>query len=141
MKTTWSVVTSDNEKLYGRVEMVALQHYTKDEIYSEGLHCEGSLPVTLFGVLFWEELYDYFVPGVFISPFQEAPLDLFTADFFNNRKEKIENKIELVRSFDIETFAEWMQDRYSSYIQYNSVMSNSLFKDEYQFKVIQQYQK
>lgn len=115
--------------------MLALQHYTSEEDFHDGLHCEGSLPVTLFAVFFWDELYNVAVPGAFVSPYQEAPLDLFTAEFFPNRKENIEEKMKFIRALDLESFTDWMQERWSNYNQYRSVMSNTLFKDEHHFKV------
>lgn len=115
--------------------MVALNHYRINDVYSDGLHCEGNLPVTMFGALFWEELYEYFVPGTFVSLFQNAPLDLFTADFFKNRKKAIEDKINVMKFLDPETFSEIMADKFAKFIHYNSIMSNALFRDEIQFMV------
>ena len=51
-----------------------------------GLHCEGSCFRTLFGILFWDIIYSSQVPDVFLTPFQDAPLDLNTfPDFYMNR--------------------------------------------------------
>ncbi|XP_031779322.1 fanconi-associated nuclease 1 isoform X1 [Nasonia vitripennis] len=135
-KSTWSVTINGNDKYYGSVEMLALQHYTAEKSYHVGLHCEGSLPVTLFAVFFWDELYKTFVPGAFVSKYQDAPLDLFTAEFFNNRKKFIEEKIKFIRALDLDTFTDWMQDRFLNYNQYRSVMSNTLFKNDQHFKEI-----
>lgn len=121
--------------------MLALQHYTAEESFHGGLHCEGSLPVTLFAVFFWDELYKTFVPGVFVSKYQDAPLDLFTAEFFDNRKKSIEEKIKFIRALDLDTFTDWMQDRFLNYNQYTSVMSNTLFKNDQHFKVFKNYLK
>ncbi|KAJ8679397.1 hypothetical protein QAD02_015184 [Eretmocerus hayati] len=133
-KSRWTVNVNDNDKHYGSVEVLALQHYTSKEGFSQGLHCEGSLPITLFAVFFWDELYNTFIPGAFVSPYQDAPLDLFTADFFPNRRKLIEDKLKFIRELDLESFAEWMCERYSSYENYKSVMSTLLFKSSEQFK-------
>ncbi|XP_023246169.1 fanconi-associated nuclease 1 isoform X2 [Copidosoma floridanum] len=135
-QTTWSIKINGHDKYYGRVEVVALQHYTSEEDFHEGLHCEGSLPITLFTIFFWEELFNVSVPGVFVSSYQEAPLDLFTAEFFNNRKEKIEEKIQFIKALDLETFADWMYTKYSNNIQYRTIMPNTLFKSDQQFKEV-----
>ena len=116
--------------------MLALQHYTNKEDFHEGLHCEGLLPVTLFTVFFWDELYNTFIPGVFVSSYQTAPLDLFTADFFNNRKKLIEEKIKFAQELDLESFVEWMHDRFSNYNQYKSLISCTLFTCAKHFKVL-----
>jgi hypothetical protein len=134
-KTTWSVSINDNGKYYGSVEMLALQYYIIQENFHEGLHCEGSLPVTLFTICFWDELYDNFVPGSFVSPYQDAPLDLFTIEFFSNRKKSIEKKIKFMHELNLDLFADWIQERYSNYSQYKSLISNTLFHSAQQFKV------
>lgn len=134
-KSTWYINISGDDKFYGSVEMVALKHYTTEENFREGLHCEGSLPVTLFAVCFWEELYNIFVPGAFVTQYQDAPLDLFTADFFPNRQAALEQKIKYFRGLDLESFSDVMCERFLDYNKYQSVMSNTLFKNENQFKV------
>ncbi|XP_058794807.1 fanconi-associated nuclease 1-like isoform X2 [Phymastichus coffea] len=135
-KSTWSININGNDKFYGSVEILALQHYTSEEHFHEGLHCEGSLPVILFTTLFWDELYNIFVPGAFVSHYQDAPLDLFTADFFPNRKKALEKKIEFFKQLDLESFSDLMNERFLSYNKYQSIMSTSLFKNEKQFKEV-----
>ena len=49
-----------------------------------GWHCEGSPVITLFGILFWKVIFAN-IPNVFLSPYQDAPLDLKFLDFFHNR--------------------------------------------------------
>ena len=117
------------------MEMVAIQHYTSKENFLKGLHCEGSLPVSLFMLLFWTELYEVDVPGAFVTPYQLAPLDLFTANFYDNRKDQIEEKIKFVENMDLETFGDWMSDNYLQYSKYYSLMSGSLFANGEQVKV------
>ncbi|XP_011495150.1 PREDICTED: fanconi-associated nuclease 1-like [Ceratosolen solmsi marchali] len=132
-KSTWSI-NINNENYYGTIEMVVLQYYISKENFHEGLHCEGSLPITLFVVCFWEEIYNDLVPSSFISYYQDAPLDLFTAEFFINRKQFIEKKIKFIHELNLDLFAHWMQERYSNYSKYKSLMPNNLFKNHQQFK-------
>ncbi|CAB0031697.1 unnamed protein product [Trichogramma brassicae] len=40
-KSTWSITINGRDKFYGSVEVLALQHYTSEEMFVEGLHCEG----------------------------------------------------------------------------------------------------
>ncbi|KAL7295466.1 hypothetical protein TKK_0011118 [Trichogramma kaykai] len=136
-KSTWSITINGRDKFYGSVEVLALQHYTSEEMFVEGLHCEGALPITLFTIFFWDELYSYYVPGTFISDYQSAPLDLFTKEFFQNRKEAIEEKLTSMRAMDSDTFAMILYDKYCSCLQYQSLMANNpLFKNEDQFKEV-----
>lgn len=116
------------------MEQIALRHYYTDG-YPRGFHCEGSLPLTLFTILFWSELYDIPVPGAFVSSYQESPLDLYTSQFYDNRKEKLESKISFIRSLDTESFGELMCDEFIKYKDFRSTISSHLFETEQHFKV------
>lgn len=72
------------------VEEIALEFYTLKKGWS-GYHCEGSVFRSLFGILFWEALWDDSISHVFQTPFQSYPLDLTTHAFYERRKEKLEN--------------------------------------------------
>ena len=50
----------------------------------EGLHDEGAVLRSLFCLLMWEVLFAS-VPDVFVSAYQDAPLDLFFPCFYKNR--------------------------------------------------------
>ncbi|KAJ3112828.1 hypothetical protein HDU96_004129 [Phlyctochytrium bullatum] len=68
------------------VEELALRHYTTAVGPGwRGHHSESSIITTLFGLLFWDILFDGSVPGVFVSAFQDAPLDLDTEFFMPAR--------------------------------------------------------
>ena len=60
---------------------------------------------SLFGCLFWDILFGEW-PGVFPTAFQNAPLDLRTDAFFEDRREMITRRLELI-SADIN----WSCDR------------------------------
>jgi len=64
------------------VEALALAHYA-GEGWSDGLHLEGGVWTTLFGLLFWDIVWDLRLSGAaaFQSPFQTAPLDLGSTHF------------------------------------------------------------
>jgi hypothetical protein len=81
------------------VENLCLQHYSQPEHGAwYGLHCEGACFRTLFGILFWDIIFCSQVPDVFLTPFQDAPLDLNTfPDFFVNRKNAILDKLEQLK--------------------------------------------
>ncbi|RKO84673.1 hypothetical protein BDK51DRAFT_11527, partial [Blyttiomyces helicus] len=63
------------------VEELALEHYRREGW--KGFHSENSIITTLWGMLFWDILFDDSVPGAFNSPYQAAPLDLFTEFFYD----------------------------------------------------------
>ncbi|KAJ3287239.1 hypothetical protein HK104_008708 [Borealophlyctis nickersoniae] len=73
------------------VEELALQYYRRKGW--KGLHAENSIVTTLFGLLFWDILFDDTVPAVFSSPHQVAPLDLHTEFFYEGRREAIESRL------------------------------------------------
>ncbi|KAI7839720.1 hypothetical protein COHA_006524 [Chlorella ohadii] len=72
------------------VEELALQYYaTEDGGGWQGVHSEGGIWATLWGLLLWEVLFMP-VPDVFRTRFQTAPLDLDTPLFYPARKDAIE---------------------------------------------------
>ncbi|KAJ3051552.1 hypothetical protein HK097_007432 [Rhizophlyctis rosea] len=86
-KALWQ---GDNEQDVN-VEELCLQYYRKDGW--KGFHSENSIVTTLFGLLFWDIIFDDSVPGVFSSPYQVAPLDLHTEFFYEARAGKIEQRL------------------------------------------------
>eukprot|EP00952_Eustigmatos_sp_NYUAD-ZCMA_P010786 44029-Eustigmatos_ZCMA.PRE.1 len=75
------------------VERLYLEEYANDAQGPWwGVHCEGSLLRSLFSLLFFEQLFAD-VPGVFISPYQDAPLDLHQPwQFYANRESILERR-------------------------------------------------
>ena len=60
-----------------------------------GYHSENALFTMIFTLVFWDELFMP-IPDVFQSPFQAAPLDLFSDAFYLARREQIETKLKLI---------------------------------------------
>jgi Fanconi-associated nuclease 1 len=54
---------------------------------------ENSLIFTLFGLLFWDIIFDEHVPLVFLSGYQSAPLDLGYPSFYLSRKQQIDQRL------------------------------------------------
>jgi Fanconi-associated nuclease 1 len=73
------------------VEDFALDYYAS--FGWKGCHTESSIIFTLFGILFWDIIFDDSVPGVFNSTFQSGPLDLNTEYFYEARKDRIDKRI------------------------------------------------
>jgi hypothetical protein len=78
----------------------------------QGWHCEGALFQTLFGLLMWDTLFTCPCPppdirssttlckrcNVFVTPFQDAPLDLGHQSFFLSRRARILARIAEIQS-------------------------------------------
>lgn len=61
-----------------------------------GLHAEGSIMSNLFGLFFWDILF-MDVPDVFHSAYQTHPLDLYSTQFYSNRKSAIDSQLEKIK--------------------------------------------
>jgi hypothetical protein len=80
------------------VEELALQHYASPAGGGwQGMHTEGGVWRTLFGLLMWDVLFAP-VPEVFRTPFQSAPLDLGTDAFYPARREALDERLQQVGS-------------------------------------------
>ncbi|XP_053998115.1 fanconi-associated nuclease 1-like [Hylaeus anthracinus] len=134
-KSVWCIESNSESQMYGSVEMLASYHYC-EQGFSNALHCEGELPILLFVTLFWEELYDIHIPGAFVTPYQHAPDDLFTEHFYENRKEKLDMKLQIINDFDPESLSMYMETRFKTFSQYQSIMNSSLLKSSSQLKEI-----
>lgn len=98
------------------VEQVALTHYIqKTNAYTHGKHAETATLRTLFGLVFWDILFDSSVPDVFVDRFQAAPLDLQTDYFYSNRKTNIDAKLELLENAPIEFICEIVSNNWDLY--------------------------
>ncbi|KAJ3065350.1 hypothetical protein HDU98_011281 [Podochytrium sp. JEL0797] len=81
------LVTSEDVQ----VEQLALNEFQR--LGYKGVHAENSVVMTLFGLLFWDILFDDSVPGAFATPFQDAPMDLTTEFFYLARKSRIDQRL------------------------------------------------
>ncbi|CAD1470795.1 unnamed protein product, partial [Heterotrigona itama] len=134
-KSKWCIESNTESQSYGSVEAVAFYYYQKQG-FSDGLHCEGALPNILFCTLFWEELYDKHVPGAFSTPYEEAPNDLFTTEFYTNRKEGIDKKLQFLDNLNSELLSSLMEEKFAVLKQYQSIMLSNIIKDDSQLKQI-----
>lgn len=78
-----------------RVEELALQYYKRQGY--EGFHTENYLWRGLFGLFFWEELFDG-TQATFHHPLQRMPSDLYNESFYLNRKDHLKKKLSSFRS-------------------------------------------
>jgi hypothetical protein len=76
------------------VETATLGHYRRAGWL--GVHSENWLWNAIFGLLLWDIIYDPDV-GVFHSPLQFAPADLYDPCFYDRRQAQIERRLALLR--------------------------------------------
>jgi len=78
-----------------RVEQQVLAYF--EEQGWNGIHAENFLWRSLFGLVFWEELFNEAL-GSFHHPLQRQPSDLHGERFYEARKEMLENRINAIKS-------------------------------------------
>ncbi|KAI9351158.1 hypothetical protein DFJ73DRAFT_379247 [Zopfochytrium polystomum] len=91
------------------VEQFALAWWSRDGW--KGFHSENSIVTTLFGLLFWDIIFDDTQPGVFSNPFQDAPLDLATEYFYEARKDAIQARLADIEKGKAEELISAVDDR------------------------------
>eukprot|EP01034_Spumella_vulgaris_P045039 gene45040-56063_t len=67
----------------------------------QGWHCEGGPLKTLFGLLFWDVLFDKDESDprlLFVTPYQDCPLDLGYASFVRRRQSLIFSRLSSIAS-------------------------------------------
>uniref|UniRef100_A0A671VRE2 Fanconi-associated nuclease n=1 Tax=Sparus aurata TaxID=8175 RepID=A0A671VRE2_SPAAU len=97
----------------GSVEDLCLAHYHQQG-FDQGIHGEGSTFSTLFALLLWDIIFMEGIPDVFRNPYQTCPLDLYTDCFYENRKEAIECRVQLLSEASVETLHGMLEDVWTS---------------------------
>ncbi|XP_011861441.1 PREDICTED: fanconi-associated nuclease 1-like isoform X2 [Vollenhovia emeryi] len=134
-KNIWCISNSVDQQTYGSVESLALYRYKRDG-YIKGVHCEGAFPITLFATLFWEEIYNMNIPGAWVSLYQDAPLDLYSSEFYENRKEQIDTKLQIIRKFDAETLSKHLKHKFELQCDCTSIAQGNIFNDSNSFQEV-----
>ncbi len=91
LKEADSIQISETYRYY--VEKGVIRHFA-DKGY-EVLYSENYLFRSLFGLLFWDVIFDQDVP-VYHSPLQRFPADLYLPQFLNRRQEALKAKTEVL---------------------------------------------
>ncbi|MEM9895732.1 MAG: VRR-NUC domain-containing protein, partial [Bacteroidota bacterium] len=71
-------------------------HYFEEEDWNVA-HAENAIWRAVFGLLFWEELFNTEI-GTFHHPLQRQPSDLLEEDFYMNRKDYLAQKLDGIKS-------------------------------------------
>ncbi|KAA8496352.1 Fanconi-associated nuclease 1-like [Porphyridium purpureum] len=77
------------------VEELAIQLYREEQAWTDGMHVEGRLVTSLFGLLLWDELFADVTNG-FHSAAQIRPIDLGTEQFYFNRRAALDAKLDAI---------------------------------------------
>ncbi|XP_070687037.1 fanconi-associated nuclease 1 [Pempheris klunzingeri] len=104
---------SANATVICSVEELSLAHY-RQQGFDQGIHGEGSTFSTLFALLLWDIVFIEGIPDVFRNPYQTCPLDLYTDCFYENRKEAIDSRVQLLRESPVETLCDMLEDVWTS---------------------------
>ncbi|CAK0903043.1 unnamed protein product [Prorocentrum cordatum] len=96
------------------VEELALRHYLGPCGFAYGIHCEGALLRDLFGLLLYHELFDTSVRGVFLSAFQDAPLDLGTEVFYPSRRVPLERRLSQLAAMSPSAICAEVRERFAA---------------------------
>ncbi|KAF7658752.1 hypothetical protein LDENG_00008420 [Lucifuga dentata] len=104
---------SEKTTLICSVEDLSLAHY-RQQGFDQGIHGEGSTFSTLFALLLWDIIFMEGIPDVFRNPYQTCPLDLYTDCFYENRKEAIISRVQLLCEASVETLHNMLEDVWTS---------------------------
>lgn len=101
------------------MEELCLQHYGVDGGGDwTGVHCEGGCFYTLYSLLFWEVIFASDVSDVFLTPFQDAPLDMHSyPHFYRNREKKITSTLSRLQKSDIFDLLEWVAKAWDDHFE------------------------
>lgn len=78
-----------------RVEQGALAYF--ESLGYQGYHSENSICRNVFGLFFWEEVFDPQYNSLH-QPLQRNPSDIYGKDFYKKRKEAIIGKLQITKS-------------------------------------------
>ena len=91
------------------VEQAAAEHYAGSWDYA--CYVENTLVNGAFGLALWEQIF-LPLPGAFVNPFQSAPLDASSPDFYHRRRAAIDLRLQELADGDLEAELLEAYDRY-----------------------------
>ncbi|KAF6203147.1 hypothetical protein GE061_003563 [Apolygus lucorum] len=107
------------ERKYLNVEEVARNSYMSE--FPEGLHDKGDFIKNIILAAFWPVIY-MSKENMFVSKFQNAPLDWGTQAFYRNRRNDIEDHILKFRATGIDGVMQQITQVVTDYANYHSVI-------------------
>lgn len=89
------VVIEVSQDYQYRVEQGTLAHFIEQGF--EGVHSENTIWRTLFGLVFWQEIFDPKYNSLH-QPLQRNPSDLYGKDFYAKRKDDLRAKLDRLKT-------------------------------------------
>jgi hypothetical protein len=77
-------------------------------------------------------IYDHFVPDVFLSKYQDRPLDLSSNDFYMHRQNAIEKRLAEILKWEDTEAQVFVQGMWEQHVGKLSVVSWRIFRDAQQ---------
>lgn len=103
--------------------------------FISGVHDEGGTIKSLFGLIFWDIIYEHPVPDVFRSSYQHVPLDLRSGEFYKNRKERIDKRLETLRGWDMKYVQDYVEKIFNENEGKESIVNWQRFRNLQQIVV------
>jgi Fanconi-associated nuclease 1 len=94
-----------------------------------GMHDEGSAINSLFGLIFWDVIYEHPVADVFRSSYQQEPLDLRSGEFYRNRKETVDKRLEDLCHWDMKCVKDFLEKIFKEHEGKECVVNWQRFHD------------
>uniref|UniRef100_A0A146KNA5 Fanconi-associated nuclease n=1 Tax=Lygus hesperus TaxID=30085 RepID=A0A146KNA5_LYGHE len=119
-RQTFVEFSGSGEKTYWNVEQVARNSYMGE--YPEGVHDEGSFVKNIILAAFWPVIY---MPkeNMFVSRYQNAPLDWGTQAFYRNREQDVQDHISLLREGGIDGVMQQITQVVTEYANHHSLIN------------------
>ncbi|CAK8681542.1 unnamed protein product [Clavelina lepadiformis] len=103
MRQSHEHVADSDDVLLCSVEELVLAHY-RSVGYDQGIHGEGGTFACFFCLLMWDIIFMSGIDDVFRTPYQSHPLDYNTDEFYENRKEAIEKRLNEISQWECDGF-------------------------------------
>ena len=104
-------LTDDKFSETDTVEKFALRYYAKNENL-KGVIGENYIIPAIYVLLFWDEIFNDDIPQVFQSKYQSCPLDFFEKDFYLNRKNILDKKLDIINQYTKEDLINHIKYKY-----------------------------
>ncbi|CAH0695805.1 unnamed protein product [Spodoptera exigua] len=101
-------------------------HYINNGEYTKGEHLEGRIVSTIYTALFWDIIYSKppGLTGIFMSHYQRYPLDMFSNNFYINRKTLVDERLSFIEECTDECLVEFLKRQWDE--RPETVMSDML---------------
>ncbi|XP_022816491.1 fanconi-associated nuclease 1 homolog [Spodoptera litura] len=97
-------------------EEYCIAHYVNNGGYSKGEHLEGRIVSTIYTALFWDIIYckPRGLPGIFINHYQRYPLDMFSTNFYINRKTQIDERLTFIQECTDQQLVDFLKNQWDA---------------------------